>query len=265
MLDFMLRRISVFSPERTFVRSVPTGGSAVCCSPMGWYLERMSVSDGRKGEAARASMRVSPWSDAANSLPSDSTLLSVAPPRLVLDRQTGPNGTFSFGATHILPFNPSPVIALGARHVFSLSGKVFGFDVWTPVTSSTVTHRYAVPARPVSASDVEAVYDSIVARTADKDKSRVRSALTQTGGRAEYPALDRLLLERDSLVWVRIAPSHADTIQQWVSFDATGRAISRLSMSRHAKLLSLANGLALLFIEDEETGLQQLFLHRVVQ
>ncbi len=264
VFDYMLRRISVFSPERGFFRSVSTETGAICCSPMGWYLQRLSVTDGRSGEVPRASMRVAHWSESTGRLPPDTVLFRYSPPRLVLDRETGPNGTFSFGATHILPFNPITAIALGARHVVSISDKAFAFDVWTPATSSTVTHRYAVPARPVAARDVQAVYDSIVERTAEKDKSRVRSALMQSGARAEYPAIDRLLLDRDSLVWVRIAPTHADTIQTWVSFDVTGQAITRLVLPRHAQLLSISAGLALLLEEDEDTGLQRILLHRVV-
>jgi hypothetical protein len=184
----------------------------------------------------------------------------------VLDqvRQSTPGGFFSFGRVWPVPFFIDPPIAFGDQTIISATGESAEYRVFSSAGALTRVVRWKAARQRVTPRDIEAARDSIRAAVRDPaEQSRLLSALDRLALPTELPALDKIVTDGDSAVWVRAYQNSVDQGERWMRFDGDGRLRGTLTVAAGQRIATFAREHCVLVTELPDTGLQRLELRRV--
>lgn len=123
--------------------------------------------------------------------------------------------------------------------------------------------RETVPARIIPSAVRATVRDSVLKNvTEDRDRTRMAAALRDRIP-TTYPAVDAVLPDGPRWYWVRIAPTHADTMQTWVRCERNGNPVAKVSFAVNERVVAFGDSVVATVLTDSETELERLVVRRL--
>lgn len=258
--DARLRRISVFGPDRKFVRTVDAPSLVRCCAMNGDYLAGAYVEDSDPSslEIGLADFSVRQLGDETDDSP---PLLRVATrsPMLILQQSSGANGTFSLGGMHRLPLHATPFLAWNGTEVVHADGKSFELRLVRADGRGSRVIKIAMQPEAMPNGMVRAASDSMIAKTPQgKPRTDLTDALDDFDWPARLPAIDKLLIDEERAMWVRAyGPSNAGG-ERWIGITNAGALIGVLHTPPGTEALAFGRDHVLVRSVDDATGFDRL-------
>lgn len=244
--DASLRRVSAFAPGGKFVSSDEAPALLRCCARDGRHLVgsyRPSPPDGP--DPGIAEFRLAQWTAAGDTRTRSTAaepLLTAGtrPPALVLNRQSGANGGFSFGPVVTLPLFPVAQLAMSADVVATSDGAGAVLRLHDLATASWRSVALPVSVQPLTKATVQAATESLLAERTDKaNEMEIRKALGAVEWPRTRPTVDRLLPDAANGFWVRESNADAASAQRWMLVSFAGTVTKRLSVPVETDVLAI--------------------------
>ena len=227
--DISHRRLSIFDPQGTFVRS------ATIQNPM-LYFAHSVLDDGSvvmyrwssTGDGvSRRFTTVIRFDDGGTLL---DTIVTVSGPEVQIESRPGPNPGSIFSTSRRLMFGHDAVMAPSGSLVYVGSQDRYEIDLWDTTGTLVASVRVAGDPMPVTDDWINAFIEEAVAE-ADADEERRRRALFADVPHVEtFPAYGRILVDPEGNLWVQDFLLPGDHRPRWTVFDPQHRMLGTVDM-----------------------------------
>jgi hypothetical protein len=248
VFDASLRRVSILSPEGTFVRSVQLWGSehtglgTLRPLPAGWVVS----AGGQLRPGEHPSGRVRP----------EAALLHFSPDGQfvrVIRTFPGPELFFGEGGGFVTPLlgRRSPWGATRNLIVLSTGDDLTLLHDPTAQTPRESSPRVLPPIRPLVDSDHEVILDSLSALASSAGRSRIRATYEITSLPATMPRYGAVVGTGSGLIWIGTYPDPRKELREWVLLDpGTGAVSRRVELPRTGEVLWASDSELLAIVTD---------------
>lgn len=257
--DAPQQRVSVFTPDRRFVRVTESAMTAICCSASGAFVVPKVTEDASSGALRLAVADFTVVGSAAgrsNVGAADRPLFRDrhGKARLILEQQGDQGGFFSFSGVYDVPYLPTPQIEWNGEDVVYVGGSSYELRIARHDRSAFTRVRIPVTPPPLTQRMVRVGRDSAVSAARDGDSAALSAALGRVNWPERLPAIDKLLVDYSGVNWVKSYVPTANGGERWLGVRSDGEIVGVVHLASGLEALAFGHGHVLVRSVDEDTG-----------